>query len=486
MRTAGRAHDALWLGAAALACLWVTLANGGPLYYFDTAGYVEQGTAALRQLGLIAPEPVVAAGGGTAGSVAGAATVDGSRSAVYAVLSGLLVWFGSLDALVLVNVVAVMVALWLPVRVAVRESLMADDAARGVALPVIVAALGSLPFYVAYLMPDIFAAILLMTGATLAAFGRRMFRWELALALLLGLFAVVSHLSHLAIALLLVPVVAVAALAQGRHRWWVGPLAMTFIVAGGFAEQKAFRAAAKALEGAEVIIKPYITARLIQDGPGYGYLSRHCPDAAIPTCALWAALQKSDNPRRLTATHIVFENSPDLGSFRLLDPADQARVADGQIRFFLDVLGDAPVATVLAFARNMAIQTGMISVDMTLPTAQIDVANAAISGGWTGPLTDGNLRADASWLGPLTLMQGVLYALSGLVVAALVVLPGRVATAWRIFALVLVAGILANALVCGGISQPATRYGARVIWLMPMLAALLSMAAASKRKGGLA
>ncbi len=34
-------------------------------------------------------------------------------------------------------------------------------------------------------------------------------------------------------------------------------------------------------------------------------------------------------------------------------------------------------------------------------------------------------------------------------------------------------GILANALVCGGISQPATRYGARVIWLLPLAATIL-------------
>ena len=36
-------------------------------------------------------------------------------------------------------------------------------------------------------------------------------------------------------------------------------------------------------------------------------------------------------------------------------------------------------------------------------------------------------------------------------------------------AIMVLLGILANALVCGGISQPSTRYGARVIWLLPLM-----------------
>ncbi len=397
----GGARWVLWIGAGLAACLWIALANGGPLYYFDTAGYIDQGMVALRQIGLVPPAatgPDAVAGAAAAGQ----STVDGSRSVVYALLSALLSWLGALDGMMLLNAVAVVLALWLPVRVAVREGWLSGGSARATALPLIVASLGSLPFYVAYLMPDIFAAVLLLVVATLAAFGPRMRPGELALALGLGAFAVVSHLSHLAIATLMLPVAAIAAPAVSRRRWWIAPLALALIVAAGIAEQKAFRVAAKALDDAEVIVKPYITARLIQDGPGLDYLDRHCPDPAIATCRLWEALQRSDNPRRLTATHIVFEASPDLGSFRLMSPADQALVASRQVGFFLDVLRDSPIATTLAFARNTAIQTGMVSIDMTLPTAEIDRANAGISGGWSGALDSARLRADAPWLGPLT------------------------------------------------------------------------------------
>jgi hypothetical protein len=38
--------------------------------------------------------------------------------------------------------------------------------------------------------------------------------------------------------------------------------------------------------------------------------------------------------------------------------------------------------------------------------------------------------------------------------------------------LFLVAAVLGNALICGGLSAPHPRYGARIIWLLPVAALL--------------
>ncbi len=65
---------------------------------------------------------------------------------------------------------------------------------------------------------------------------------------------------------------------------------------------------------------------------------------------------------------------------------------------------------------------------------------------------------------------------------ALVLLPRRVPGEVKALAVMVILGILANALVCGGISQPATRYGARVIWLLPMMAAILMIFAFRSRR----
>lgn len=491
-RTGTAVGNALWIVAAFVAMFSVMVINGRPLFYFDTIGYISQGHNGLRQLGFEGESPIqdenalswmqheAQVNGGDAAAphpdlprIDAKNTVDGSRSAPYALLSGLLARLGLLEGLNLLNALAVMMAVWLPMRIAQRMMGLHVSLAQMVCLPIIVASLGSLPFFVAYLMPDTFAPVLLLCIASLTIFGRGMLWWELLLTVGLASFAVVSHLSHLAIAAVMVPASLLVSLIITRHRWWLPPALVLVVLGIGFAEQSLLRTAAKEVSGSEVVIKPYITARLIQDGPGLHYLETHCPNDAIPTCKLYTALQISDDPYRLTATHIVFETSRQLGSFRLMTPEDQRDVAEAQIGFFFDVLADAPFDTTFAFLKNTLIQSRLVSVDMTLPSDAVVKQNAAGSGLMTGPFTHGRLTEDLGWFGPVNTMQDMLYLVSLIVVAGLLFWPNRVPGRIKGFVVMLLLGILANALVCGGISQPATRYGARVIWLLPLGATIL-------------
>lgn len=484
-RAGNALSSALWIVAAFVAMFSVFIINGRPLFYFDTVGYISQGTTALRQMGVVGESPLhernqAAKAAGESKVTAGMAeidannTVDGSRSATYALLAGFFAREGALEVLNLLNAVAVLLSVWLPMRAAQRQLGFHVSLAQMVCLPIIVASFGSLPFFVAYLMPDTFAPVLLLCIATLTVFGRSMTWWEVLLAIGLGAFAIVSHLSHLAIAALMVPASALVAVILARKRWWLPPALVLVILGIGFAEQSLLRTAAKEVADSEVVIKPYITARIIQDGPGLRYLEQHCPaDPAIPTCRLYDALQLSDDPYRLTATHIVFETSDRLGSFRLMTPENQKIVADNQIPFFFDVLMDAPVDTTLAFLNNMLIQSHWVSVEMTLPSDSIVAQNAGVRGLMTGEFQHGRMTSDLSWFGPVTSMQMMLYAVSLVLSAVLLIWPGRVPARIKALVVMLLLGILANALVCGGISQPATRYGARVIWLLPLGATIL-------------
>jgi len=47
-----------------------------------------------------------------------------------------------------------------------------------------------------------------------------------------------------------------------------------------------------------------------------------------------------------------------------------------------------------------------------------------------------------------------------------------------VFAGLVVLGVLTNALVCGALSTPYDRYQARVVWLLPLLAFMVSFAGA--------
>ena len=213
----------LWLALALAGMFSVVALNGRPLFYFDTAGYVAQGETALNQLGWRAEAPPALSTPGQDGAAAPAAdvavkgTVDGSRSAVYALFAGLFARLGLLEGLIALNAAAVILSVWLMVRVVLRNTDPARSA-RFMAIPILAACLGSLPFFVAYLMPDLLAPVMILNLALLGVYGRRM-RWpEVALALALASLAIVSHLSHLAIAILMLPVVVIAGAVLGHRR----------------------------------------------------------------------------------------------------------------------------------------------------------------------------------------------------------------------------------------------------------------------------
>ncbi|MFO1176146.1 MAG: hypothetical protein U1E48_13245 [Paracoccaceae bacterium] len=479
----GRAST-LWLVAALVGFLSVLAVNGRPLFYFDTIGYVSQGNQALVQLGLASPAP--AATGEAAASQGAVRTVDGSRSPVYSLMAGIFSQLGMLEGVLLANAVALALAAGVLARVLGRTLLAGRPWAETLAMPLVAASFGSLPFFAAYLMPDLLTPVVLIVLATLAVFGADMRRSELVLAYLVGSFAVMAHLSHFPVAGLVFLAAVPLAFLTRKRRWWLGPAVIVLILATAWAQQAAFRLAAQKVAHSEVVIRPFLTARLIQDGPGYAYLQAHCPDAAIVTCRLWDALQISTDPYRLTASHIVFESSRQLGSFLLMNPDDKKAVADDQVHFLEEVVKERPLAVALAFGRNVLAQAGMVSVDMTLPSAKIEMRNAEVGGALTGPLAQGRLRPGAAWLPELTRAQSALYVASLVFALVLMVLPGALPGGMRLFVLMILAGLVANAVVCGGISQPATRYGSRVIWLLPWLAVLAALAATARRAEGAA
>lgn len=388
---------------------------------------------------------------------------------VYSLLVGLFVWAGSVEGVALMHAVVVVATLLLAFSVVLRGLPAGPGAPLLTFFAVCLASLGSLSFYVAFLMPDIFAPVLILLSAVLAAAGSRMRTIELLAAIPLGALAVTVHLSQLAMAIVLLPAVTLAALVIGGRRRWAAPLAMLAIIGAGVAEQGLLRIAARETLDAEVIYRPFLTARLIQDGPGLSYLADRCPDAAEPSCALYAALQRSNDPERLTATNISFATEPRTGSFRLLPEADQIAVAQEQFDFFLRVVLDRPVESAAAFARNVLRQLTLNSVGMTLQTDAVVARVQGLPGfAFTGS-GHGRLTAWTGWLAAATGAQTVLYAVSAAVAVALIAsrrLPRTVA----VFVSFILIGILVNAIVCGGLSQPAARYGARVAWLLPVAA----------------
>ncbi|MEM6825303.1 MAG: hypothetical protein AAF566_09325, partial [Pseudomonadota bacterium] len=297
---------------------------------------------------------------------------------------------------------------------------------------------------------------------------------DFLLALLILGFAVVVHRSHMVIVGLAVPVAGLALLLTAGRRAWLAIGLIAVAAVAGVAELKTYSVAAEKASGKVASINPFLSARIISDGPGYAYLEEHCPDDAIATCKLFEALAKSDNPARLDAAQMIFNRTEELGSFKLLDQEDQIRIGREQRAFYINVFLDRPLDVTASIIRNTLKQTFLTSIQMTVPN---DSTTQMLKRSLGPNLDVGRLADDRSWIATVYVAHNVVYALSLAVIALLAVVPGFSTREMRIFAGFVIIGILINAFVCGAVSQPAARYGARVIWLLPFVAALMSLVA---------
>lgn len=479
----------LWLSVAFMACLSVFAINRAPLFYFDTPAYFSHGSELLNQLGLttadlenideVAPDAPEAIADEEDLDEGGPEVLDdfvnGSRSAVYALLTTFVALGAGFSAMPFVNVGVLFLAIWLTVRVATRQDASALSPPATIALPIIVASLGSLPFYVAYIMPDIFTGVMIISVAAITIFGRSMKFWELMLVMVLGGFCAVSHISHIAIAFGMVPVAAVGAILTERRKFWLPPVLVAVMALAGFAERFAFDIAAETVAEAEVVYYPFLTARIIADGPGQIYLNAKCPNSEIMSCVLHEALSWSDDPDRFEATHIVFGKSEELGSFQLMTLEDQARVSDEQFEFFKDVFVAFPVTTSLALLKNTFSQLVRYSVVMTIADPELVDSLDENDDPNFDELRPGTLSETDKWLPATDAFHTSLYVATLVIVVLLLIGPHIVPSSTKLFVLVILLGVLANAFVCGAVSQPADRYGARVIWLLPFCATWMLM-----------
>jgi hypothetical protein len=496
-RTAPRRRLAglFWLAAAVALSLSVLALNKVPLYYFDSAGYKLQGESIL---GAVLPDGFLpektagtgsggaAAGGGSAGDGGDGKAEDGkdgevnvSRSPTYAVLVALGWISGPPYLLVLLNLVAVLATSALVARAVARATFGTGADLTLIAAPLVIASFTALPFYIAYIMPDTFAAIAILVMALVVAYSRHMTAWELLFAVAMLAFSVMVHRSHLLLVGLAVPVAGLIVLLTARRQAWiVGGLIAAAAVVGAL-EIFAYSTAAEKVSGKTASFRPFITARLIDDGPGYDYILENCPDAEIPTCAMRDVLTRSDNPDRLLAWRVIFDRSDDLGTFRLLPQEAQSAVAADQRAFFFRVLADRPFAVMAAFLENTLRQTVEVGIGMTVPDDdQVETLEHLLN---APNLETGDLAEDRSWIDEVTVIHESIYLASLAAIAVLLVWPGLATREMRIFAVFMLLGILINAFVCGAVSTPAMRYGARVAWLLPYVATLMTIVALRRR-----
>ncbi len=445
--------DAAAVLAIALALLWPLAFYGGPLGFYDSVAYYRTGADAAGWLAdrLLPAAPLVGdAGGGAAAEAPD--PINSVRSVFYSTFVYLAARVGGL---ILPLALGALLGGWMiwrflaPLRAAARAGI-------GVTLALVT----GVAAHVSQLMPDVYAGYMIL-AAMIAARGG-LARWEAWALAGIGLAAALFHYAHLPLALVLGAAIAALALRGGRGRAALLALAPAVLAGAANVAVSLLVSDGPSLAPARY---PLVLARALEDGPAREYLARACdvPAGSEPyaICEIYDGDFPSSVQEALwSQDSIVTRSTPEQLAAIV---AEEGAVVAASLRA-------EPAAQAAAFAVNAGRQLVRFGFG-DLWTMRIERGPEAGRAGIDMDLLD----APPPGLEALEALQ---------MAAVLASLPVLLWAVWRGAGLraplgVLALGLLANAAICGGLSAPADRYGARVIWLV-VLAAALALASAPR------
>jgi len=323
----------------------------------------------------------------------------------------------------------------------------------------------TLPWLTSILLTDIFAGLAVLAVHLLIFADGALRRWERNALVALIAFAAATHSATLAVILALL---AAAALA----RWYFGIGAISGIARG---------AAAVALGAIMLVSANCVVAgrlawtpggialsfgRMLQDGIVDRYLADHCPEQRLKLCAHRRELPTDADVFFWSGQGSIFNN---LGRFAGLGD-EMSEIVVGSLRDYpLWQVEKALAATAHQLTR-VATGEGVVNtiwhtywaIDTFAPGSAAAMHAARQQHGETG------FAAINRFHQPVAL-------------ASMLLLVATMLLGWRreaftdlgMLAATATAALMANAFVCGVLSNPHDRYGARLIWIAPLVITLL-------------
>lgn len=321
--------------------------------------------------------------------------------------------------------------------------------------------------FVAYIMPDIFTGVIILASALVLVWWPRLTRGDRAGLFIVISFGLLAHNSHVVIIAALLAMAA-PILWWPRDRALRAPLGFLLAcVVVALVEVAALDAAARRVSGQKPLLLPHLTAHLVDMGPGMTLIRDRCPEIGFAVCDFadhlpvdWVAFLGSTDPKR--------------GVFEVADLATKRRLSDEQIGFALAVARHDPGGLAAGMARDIAAQLGVFNLRTMRYTDKVAASMAASFPPAVATAAASSRIGVSDW--PLAIVETSNLALTtaALMYLALVVTRSRsenaLARDQAMFMLIVVLGLVANAIVCGGIASPNPRFQARVIWLLPFLA----------------
>jgi len=319
------------------------------------------------------------------------------------------------------------------------------------------------------MMPDLFTGLIVLWIIVLSHGWERLSRFDRIMAFLILAFGMLAHNSHPPLGAVLVALglgcVRIFKIRQSNLMYPAALIASTVCI--GLIGEVAFTQIATHAIGSPPIRLPFLSAHLVQMGPGTAYLRRHCPQAGFEIC-----VYRDKFP--VDWRDFMFSSKPASSVFASVDGPTKRRISNEQMAFAVAVLRDQPVATTGGLGLAFLQQIAMFRVDeMYLPGFAETIASRL-------PPSEFRLAVQSvvarpgKWDVFLTISTYVL-AIFSVIVITVVRVRRRMSVEedWRrlrsMTALV-AGGLLANAAICGILASPYDRFQARVIWLLPLFA----------------
>ncbi len=470
-----------------LALIWPAIYNGQPFFFPDTTAYVRGADAGFQKLtGVSTPwslaeETEAPDSGVGANDVAPTPSVSSIKDK--SVLSGRSVYYGALLYLgdriggfwftVIVQATVVILATALFLR-----DLEAPLALNFTIAVISVALTTSVSFFVSFLMPDVFAAAVILACASLIGARRRLSWSDYVIWLVLLAASLTFHTSHVLTAAMMLAFALLCNTAKRSWANWRGLMVIGVCLVVTVAAEAIFGWAVKRTVGAPPIRPPFLMARLIEDGPGYRYLKESCPQSNFQVCNYLDRLP-------MTADNFIWSFDPP-GVFSVSTPEVRRLLSAEQYRFAWAVLKHEPLGVLGSAAANAGLQffsIGLAEFDMSSPRDRA-LANKL-------PMQyRARFRASAAYKGLVPTQTWSATSLimfwSGLVCLVIILFTGRVRQRFQATqldpAVLILVGVVINAIVCGTMSGPHDRYQARVAWLVPFVAIALLLEIARLRR----
>lgn len=327
-----------------------------------------------------------------------------------------------------------------------------------------------LPFFNSILMPDIFAALGISSAIALILMPTAPTSFKCLWSVVL-LSASLFHSANIPIIFASVFFLVMSIVVFRKHIPFqpklVGvTLLMMFL---GIVGEILFGFAVKHYTHASPIRPPFITARLVADGPGNEFIAKNCVESTLEVCRYQRDFTKA------TSDDFLWSLDPSIGVFTLASRNSREKLGSQDFTFAKAVIEKYPLHVLIEISKNIMRQTMYIGLEefsysqgtvdglsKKLPSAELERMKRTLA-------AQGKFNTHYS-----TMIFKIIIGLS-LIVCVFAAAFSLKKEKYLEFLLVIIfyASIFINAAVCGGMSTPHDRYQARVIWLIELLALLI-------------